>query len=93
MFSAIFVAITPFLVSGITQLVKQLPSFAEMRLARRPVIRVLAGVISLLYIMFTMWMNPEMTQGGALTDTLTALGLSVGAWLSSVGAYHTLSDK
>jgi hypothetical protein len=93
MFTTILLAITPFVINAVTSLIKKLPTFESLRVSRKPAIRLLAGVISLIYVGVGMWINPELVSEDMLTTSVQALGLAFVAWMSSLGSYQAFIKK
>ena len=93
MLTPILVALTPFIVNFVTNLIKKLPTFAELRVSRRPVIRLLAGIVSFLVVTLGMWVNPGSVSEDVLATVSINVILSFGAWIGSIGTYHAFFEK
>ncbi len=88
MFSSLLVAFTPFIINGFTGLIKKLPAFSTLRVSRRPVIRLLAGAISLVYVTLGVWLEPDSVSQSTLTTVVETTVLAFVAWMSSLGSYQ-----
>ena len=93
MITALILASTPFIVNAMTGLIKMLPTFADMRASRKPVIRVVAAVVSLAYVSFGLWLEPGSVSSDMITTAVSTLGLAFVAWLSSLGSYAAFFSK
>lgn len=93
MLTAIILAVTPFLVNAITGFVKMLPTFADLRGSRKPVIRAIAAFVSLAYVALGLWLEPGSVSDDMLTTAIGTAGLAFITWLSSLGSYHAFFDK
>lgn len=93
MLTTLFLAISPFVVNAITGIVKNLPSFEEVRLSRKPAVRMLAGFVSLVYVAVALWLAPDTVSDSMLSTALTTFGVAFVTWLSSLGSYHAFFDK
>lgn len=80
---------TPFIISGLIQLIKKLPAFDSLSdAARTPAIRLLGALVSLAYVVFTLWVSPASLDANALGASVQLAGLTFFAWLTSLGLFH-----
>jgi len=93
MFTAILVVVAPFMVNAITGLIKMLPTFSELRVSRRPVIRMIAALVSFTYVVLGMWIDPSSISDTALVEAVSAVGLTVVAWFTSQVTYTQFFKK
>lgn len=89
MITAVIMMLSPFIVNVVTQLVKRLPTFESINNSRNLAIRALAGFISVVYVVFAMWVDPNSISDDVLANTFVTAGLAFVTWLSSLGSYHT----
>ena len=88
MITAVIMMLSPFIVNVVTQLVKRLPTFESINNSRNLAIRALAGFISVVYVVFAMWVDPNSISDDVLANTFVTAGLAFVTWLSSLGSYH-----
>lgn len=93
MLTAIIFGITPFLVNAITGIIKSLPTFSDLIVSRKPVVRTIAAVVSLVYVSLGLWLEPGSVSDDAITTATGTVGLAFVTWLSSLGSYHAFFDK
>jgi len=88
MITAVIMTLSPFIVNVVTQLLKRLPTFDSIRNSRNLAIRALAGLVSVVYVVFTMWVDPNSISDDVLANTFVTAGLAFVTWLASLGSYH-----
>lgn len=87
------IAASPFITSALTGLIKKLPLFSSLSdSARTPLVRALAALIAVVYILVGFWMTGQLDQNlfGAAVQTFVFALL---AWLSSLGIFHAFFQK
>lgn len=93
MITAIILAVSPFIVNAVTNLLKSLPAFDTLRSVRNFRIRALAGAISLVYVILGMWIAPDTITDGALDTAVTTFLVSFVTWISSLGSYQAFFSR
>lgn len=94
MFATLILTLTPFLLNAVTGLIKTLPTFETLKYGtRRPILRLLAAGVSLVYVSLGLWLAPGSVSPDALTTVFTTVGLAFLAWLSSLGSYAAFFSK
>ena len=88
MITAVIMMLSPFIVNVVTQLIKRFPTFESIRSSRKLAIRALAGLVSVVYVVFAMWVDPNSISDDVLANTFVTAGLAFVTWLSSLGSYH-----
>lgn len=94
MLSGLIIVLSPVFVTAITSVIKMLPEFATLTSSRKPIIRLVAGVVSLVYVSVGIWLNPDLVNTEGVLDTVVAdVLLAFVAWVGSIGTYHTFVEK
>jgi hypothetical protein len=91
--STIVVLIAPFFVNIVTGYIKSAPTFASLQESRKPIIRLIAGLISFLFVTVSMWVNPDSVSNDMLQTASIDLMLTAVTWASSLGTYHAFFEK
>lgn len=86
--SALIISLSPFITSALTGWLKGLPPFAGLSDNARPtVIRLLAALVSLVYVVAGMYITGNMSAD-VLANALNAFIFAMLAWLGSLGIFH-----
>lgn len=86
-------AASPFVISAITGLIKMFPPITALAdVARTPIVRALAALISFAYVIATMYITGTV-DSSLLSTALTALLVGIAPWLGSMGVFHAFFQK
>lgn len=82
------ILLTPFVISALTGIAKKLPPVQALTdSAQTPVVRTIAAVIAVLYVVLSFWFTGSF-DGATFGTAITILGASFLAWLTSLGFVH-----
>lgn len=82
------IVLTPFIISAVTGAIKMLPPIQSLTdSAQTPVIRAIAALVSILYVVLTFWLTGSF-DSTTFSTALVVVGASFMAWLSSLGFVH-----
>lgn len=91
--TALIIGLSPFVVSALTGLFKQLKTFTYLSdAARTPAVRLLAAAISLVYVFLGFWVSGVLDPS-ALGVAVQTLLFALLAWLGSLGVFHAWFQK
>lgn len=90
--TALVLALSPVLVSKITGLLKALPRFAEAKESRKPLVRSLVAVVSVVYVVLTAWVTGAEIDATQLNELVMTAVTAFIMWLSTLGWYHAFKS-
>lgn len=89
----LIVALSPFITNALTGWMKSWSPFSGLTdEARKPVVRFLAAVLSLAYVMGGAWVTGNV-EGSMLSVSFQGVVVAFVAWLGSIGSYSAFFHK
>lgn len=91
--SALIIALSPAIVSALTGWIKGWTPFSSLTsAARTPVVRVLAALVALVYVILGMYVTGSIMPD-VLGNALNVFIFALLAWLGSLGIFHAFFQK